>query len=195
MIRINLLPKELQDKGKGQDWIILAYGVLVIFAFAATGFYFSKRSEYNYDTLKKERWSAQLSEIKAKVAQVEQLDAQKNALSAKKSAVVQLFLGRLLYPKFMESFYATLPADVWVREISLTEDPGSKNITITALSGSLSTEAIASWLETLESKPDRFSGVTLSAIEVRPSPENRQTTYEFAMTFTYVPPPVQLGGA
>jgi len=39
MIRINLLPKEIRDKGKGMDWIILGLALIVLFAVGAMGSY------------------------------------------------------------------------------------------------------------------------------------------------------------
>ena len=195
MIRINLLPKELQDKGKGQDWLIVAYASLALMMLSASGVYLVNLNGYKKDLTRKEKWSSQLSVIKSKVAQVEQLDGQKAFLNAKKNTVLQLFQGRLMYPKFLQAFYETLPSEIWIKDISLTEDPNTKNITIIALSGAISTDAIADWLQTLESKPERFSNVMLSSIEARTSTvgQNKQTTYDFSMTFTYVPPAEQFG--
>ncbi len=194
MIKINLLPKELQDKGKGQDWLIVAYASLALMTFASAGIYFNMLRTYKTDVTRKDKWSSQLSSIKAKVAQVEQLDGQKSVLNAKKNTVLQLFQGRLLYPKFLQAFYETLPSEIWVKDVTLMEDQNTKNISIIAIAGSMSTDAIADWLQSLESKPERFSSVTLSSIEARPSAgQNKQMTYDFSMSFTYVPPPQQFG--
>ncbi len=195
MIRINLLPKELQDKGKGQDWLIVAYASLALIMVGATGVYLGKMNGYKKDTERKEKWSSQLAAIKSKVAQVEQLDGQKAVLNAKKNTVLQLFQGRLTYPKFLQALYETLPSEIWIKDIVLSEDPSSKNITIIALSGSVTTDAIADWLQTLESRPERFSNVMLSSIEARSTTtgQNKQTTYDFSMTFTYIPPQEQFG--
>lgn len=189
MIKVNLLPKEFQEKGKGQDWVVLGYAVVVLLAVIALGAFGVKHRSYKKDLQRKERWSQQLSAIKAKVAQVEQLDAQKNVLNAKKNTVVQLFQGRLLYPKMMQHFYETLPREVWVKDMAATEE-GDKSIRIVAFANALSTDSIADWLQTLEGKPERFANITLSAIEVRqPADPKQQATYEFTMTFTYRPPP------
>ncbi len=195
MIRINLLPKELQDKGKGQDWLIVAYASLALVLLSASGVYLGQLNGYKKDTLRKEKWSSQLGAIKAKVAQVEQLDGQKAVLNAKKNTVLQLFQGRLKYPKFLQAFYETLPSEIWIKDIALNEDPNTKNITIIALSGSITTDAIADWLQTLEAKPERFANVTLSSIEARAATTgtSKQTTYDFSMTFIYIPPPEQFG--
>lgn len=187
MIKINLLPKEVQEKGRGTDYVILGCAVVVLFIVFGTISYVMKVQNYKKDLKKKDRWSQRLQEIKGKVAQVEQLDGQKKLLNAKKDTVIQLFQGRLLYPKMMETFFDTLPKDVWVTDISLTED-GQRNIMIIANSSSLSTEAIAEWLGTLESKPDKFSQVSLSAIEVKQTDAKQAPVYGFSMTFTYKPP-------
>jgi len=109
-------------------------------------------------------------------------------LKAKKDTVVQLLQGRILYPRFMDVFYATLPEDVWITDLTLSEDD-KKNLKITALSNSLSTDSIAKWLETLETTTDRFSGTSLSAIDLKSGGEpGKPSIYSFSMTFTYRPP-------
>ena len=188
MIKINLLPKELQEKGKGLDWIILGYGVILFFALMGMSLYSAKLQSYNKDIIRKKRWSAQLSEIKTKVARVEQLDAQKALLNAKKNTVTQLFQGRILYPVFMDCFFRIIPKEIWISDITLTEDQ-QKNISVIAMSNSLSTNSIADWLQTLESKPDMYSGVSLSAIDVKQPPEkDKAATFGFSLTFTFHPP-------
>ena len=185
MIRVNLLPKEIQEKGKGAEWVILGFVLIGIFAALAMTSYFFKLQSYKKDLAKKERWGKQLAAIKAKVAQVEQLDREKSLLNAKKNTVVQLLQGRLLYPKFMEALFETLPKDIWISDLTLAED-GQRNLKVTANSNSLTIDAIADWLQTLESKPERFGGVNLSAIEVKEDKIN--PSYTFTMGFVYVPP-------
>lgn len=189
MIRINLLPKEVQERGKGVEWIILGCFVLGCFGLVGMASYFVKKRVYEAGIEQKARWSAELADIKNKVAQVEQLDAQKNLLNAKKNTVVQLLMGRLLYPIFMEQFFETLPRDIWITDFKLTED-GSKNIAVEAATNALSIESVADWLQTLESKSERFSGATLSAIELKPAADAKgKPSYSFTMKFTYRPPP------
>jgi Tfp pilus assembly protein PilN len=188
MIKINLLPREFQDKGKGQDWVILGYGCLVLLALAGAGSYFGKVHAYKNNLAKKARWAAALSDIKVKVARVEQLDAQKAVLNAKKNTVVQLFQGRLLYPKFMENFYQNVPRQIWVTDMSLNEDPATKNLKVVATANSLTTEAIADWLQLLQSKSSEYSDVSLSTIESKTNAETKTNTYGFSMTFIYHPP-------
>lgn len=189
MIKINLLPKEIQDKGKGVEWVILGGALIGLFMLIGMASYFLKLQNYKKDLTKRDRWSQQLSEVKAKVAEVEKLDADKVRLKAKKDIVLQLLQGRLFYPKLMEIFYGTLPPDIWITNLKLTED-AQKNVTIAANSNSLSTEGIADWLETLESKPEKFSGVNLSAIEVLPPSDPKQSpTFKFTLTFVCRPPP------
>ena len=96
MIKINLLPKELQEKGKGADWVVLGYGVIGLVAVGGMLFYFAQLKHYQGSVKKKENWGQRLATLKAKVTRVEQLDAQKNLLIAKKNTVVQLFQGRVL---------------------------------------------------------------------------------------------------
>lgn len=188
MIKINLLPKELQEKGKGVEYVVLGGALIGLIALTGSGIYLTQYFGYKKDLEKKSRWEKQLAEVKAKVSQVEALDSQKSLLQAKKGAVTQLFHGRLLYPKMMELFYSTLPRDVWVTELKLTED-ANRNIAIVADSNSLSTEGIAQWLESLESQSQFFSGVTLSAIESEQAEGSKQApVYKFTMSFTCTVP-------
>ena len=185
MIRINLLPKETRDKGKGTEWVILAALVLVLFGLLGAGSYGLKKRRYEKDAAKKMRWSGELAEIKKKVDRVTELDNQRNLLNAKKNTVVQLLQGRILYPIFMEHVYQTLPKDVWLNDLKLTE-AGDKSIVVEAKSESLTVDSVADWLETLESRTDRFGGVDLSAIDIKG--DAKAVTYSFTIKFTYRPP-------
>lgn len=188
MIRINLLPKELQDKGKGADWVIAGYGLILVLGFFSGINYALGIHNYHELNDKKQVWSKQLAAIKAKVAEVEQLDAQKNQLNAKKEAVEQLFSGRLLYPKFMADFYATIPKDVWVTDLTVSED-GNHNFKISAVSNSVSTDGIADWIQSLGAQNNRFSDISVSAIDARMSSENKTVpeSYSFSITLVYQP--------
>lgn len=185
MIKINLLPKELQEKEKSLDWIILGYAVIGLVALLAAGSYTLQIYGYKKNLIKKARWTQQLNEIKVKVARVEELDAQKTVLNAKRNTVFQLFQGRLLYPKFMSTLYSTLPRDIWLRELSLQED-SQKNIKAVVGSTSLTTNSIAEWFKTLESNPKLFTNISLSEIQVIESAD-QITTYTFNITFNYHP--------
>ncbi|MBI2915826.1 MAG: PilN domain-containing protein [Elusimicrobia bacterium] len=186
MIKINLLPKELQEKGKGLDWIILGYALIGCMAIAIVLLHMMQVRNYKKGLEKKANWSQQLSLVRSKVTQVEQLDAQKAVLNAKKNTVVQLFQGRLLYPKLMETLYDTMPKDVWLSDLTFSED-GQKNVRVVAAASALTTDSIADWLQMLESKKERFGSASLSAIDVKESGESKQTIYSFSMTFTYLP--------
>ncbi|MBI2118188.1 MAG: PilN domain-containing protein [Elusimicrobia bacterium] len=190
MIKINLLPKELQEKDKGLDWVILGYAIIGILIIAGTSIYFIQINDYKKELKKKERWSSQLAGIKAKVAQVEQLDAQKNILNAKKNTVVELVKARLLYPKFMETLYQTLPGDIWLDALSLSED-GQKNLQTILVSNSLTTDSIADWLQSMESNTKLFSNISLSAIEVNEASLPGTSYFKFTLNFTYQPPAAQ----
>ena len=89
----------------------------------------------------------------------------------------------------MEQVFETLPKDVWVTDFILSE-VGSKNIKVEAKSTSLSVESVADWLQTLQSKPERFGDVSLSAIDQKLGADSKTPpSYGFSMSFTYRPPP------
>ncbi|OGR83701.1 MAG: hypothetical protein A2901_07195 [Elusimicrobia bacterium RIFCSPLOWO2_01_FULL_54_10] len=189
MIRINLLPKEVREKGKGTEWVVLACLILTVMLLFG---YFShqiKLNRYKNDLARKSRWSAELAEIKMKVDRVTELDKQRDTLNAKKNTVVLLLQGRILYPMFMEHVFETLPKDIWISDFKLTED-ASKNIAVEAKSDALTIDSVADWLQTLESRTDRFSGVDLSAIELKSggTETSKAISYGFTMKFTYRPP-------
>jgi len=186
MIKINLLPKEIQEKGKGMEWVILGGALVGIYVIFALSYYLMKAHDYKQDMARKTRWSKQLAEKKTEVAQVEQLDKQKRVLDAKKNTVIQLLRGRLLYPKLMENFYSTLPIGIWIDDLVLTE--AGQNVKMVSKSNSISVNAIAEWLETLESRPERFRDISLTAIDAKKT-KGEATTYAFSMTFVYIPPP------
>lgn len=181
MIKINLIPREIQEKGKGVEWIILGVGLILLTALIAMTSYFFKWRTYQKYSATEIVWRKQLDEQKAKVQEITNLDADKSMLQNRKSTVSQLFQKRLLYPQFMETFFNTVPRDIWITDLTLKED-GQKNIIVVANSNSLSVDAITDWLQTLESNPEKFSGISLSAIEAK------QSIYGFTMTFMCHPP-------
>jgi Tfp pilus assembly protein PilN len=160
----------------------------MISALLGAAAYSLNRRNYNKDITKKRLWSAELAQIKKKVDRVTELDNQKNFLNAKKNIVVQLLQGRILYPILMEHIFEILPSDIWISDLGMTEGE-NKSIIVEIKSESLSMASVANWLQTLESKTDRFSGVDLSAIDIKNAAENSKLeTYSFTLKFTYRPP-------
>ena len=74
----------------------------------------------------------------------------------------------------------------------MSED-ASKNIKVVATASSLTTEAIADWLQALESKPKEYTDTTLSAIDSKTDAVSKTNTYTFSMTFVYHPPAAPSG--
>ena len=183
MIKINLLPKEIQDKGKGIEWVVLGAGLIVLFAMGAGVQYILKLNDYKKYLKTEDIWRQQLKIKEEEVQRVTQLDGERSVLEAKKSSVLQLHQGRILYPRMMDTFFNTLPQDVWVTALTFRLE--GDNIAISAQSKSLAIEGIAEWLQTLESNAENFSGVTLSAIDANDS------TFQFSMSFTYMPSPLK----
>ena len=188
MIRIDLLPKEIRDKGKGTDWVILAFLVLMVFALLGAGTYSLNRISYAKAIHKKNLWSAELAQIEKKVDRVTELDNQKNSLNGKKKIVFQLLQGRILYSILMEHIFEILPPDTWISDLGMIEGE-DRAIAVEVKSESLSMTSVANWLQKLESKADLFSGVDLSAVEIKSAGgESKSDTYSFTMKFTYHPP-------
>ena len=181
MIKINLLPKEVQDKGKGVEYVILGGALLAMTVISLLVLHLSKMKTYNNYLKLETEFKMELEKKKKEVEDVTKLEAEKAVLQSKENSIIQLARGKLLYPQFMESFFDILPKDIWVTGISLKEGP-SKELTVVANSNSLTVDAIAELLQKLDATADRYSGVSLSAIE------QRANSYAFVMTFTYRQP-------
>lgn len=186
MIVVNLLPNEVREKNKLRDWIILGYSLNIFLFLLAGSWYFVSLDAYQNNLHKKEIWMQHLLSIKSKVIKVEELDQKQKVLNAKRNTVLQLLQRRLLYPKLMETFYRSLPNDIWVTNLSFSQTP-ENNILLTAQSKSVSMPAIADWVQVLQSDTVHFAQVNISAIEVEKKEDN--TTYNFTLTFVVLPEP------
>lgn len=175
----------MQERGKGLEWVILIYAVLIVILLCEGLSYWVGYHRFSKIQEKKTIWSSQLSGIKKKVAQVEQLDAEINLLNSKKTAVESLFGGRLRYPKLMAEFYRTIPKDVWVSDLTIKEK-GDNSFEIIALSNAVSTDGIADWLVSLESKPNRYTQIKLSTIDARKGSDGDSVeSFGFSISLVY----------
>ncbi|RLD18425.1 MAG: hypothetical protein DRI36_01450 [Caldiserica bacterium] len=163
MIRINLLPKEIEKKAAVKERIILAgiAGVLVLLIFF--GIWFLKFAQVKKLEKEVRKLDSELKKIEDKAKKVDEVERNKKILSERLKVINSLLASRLDYPKLMETITRPdiLPPRVWITGMSTKTS--SDKIEITFQVQALDNYAIADFLTNLD-KSRRFENVELSAI-------------------------------
>lgn len=166
MIRINLLPPEYEaaQARKEQQFIFgTSGGLVVVLLLLFWGLKVRQAAALEEKIAEAE---ADLRKYQTIVSQIEQAEADKQRLSAKRDVIRTLNRSRLVYPVFFEDFLPIVPSDVWVTSIQITEQGGQMKVAMAA--NALSNFALATWLTNLQ-QSTHFSGVELGPIAYAPS--------------------------
>lgn len=183
MIRINLLPPEIHVAEVRRQMSIAggALGGLVVLGLM--GFWaslFVKGKQLEKDLVQA---NEELRKYQAIVDKVNELEATRNQLQARRDVIQQLLKGRLVYPKFFEDFMSLIPSEIWISSLNTsTQADGSLGVTVSAQS--LSNYAIADWLTNLHGSP-LCSKVILGSISATESSETAPAMLTFSMSFSY----------
>ncbi len=160
MIRINLVPREILDKEIYRQRVLQAtvgasvFGVLLV-GLSLSHIYRANRLEKHLVGLQRE-----YDKLAKVVAQVEELERTAGAVRNRLNVITGLLKGRPLYPYFMTDLVGTLPAGVWLTQLStVTRDSNSLGITTTATANS--SDGVSQWLRNLE-RSGRFEEPKLS---------------------------------
>ncbi|PKN00250.1 MAG: hypothetical protein CVU78_02185 [Elusimicrobia bacterium HGW-Elusimicrobia-2] len=161
MIKINLLPQEIEKKAIAQRRMILAVaaGALVVVVFI--GIYLLRVAKIT--ALKGDLKTAQ-SELKrydADLAKVQKIEAEKNRLENQLGIITSLIESRLDYPVMMEvvTLSEFLPANAKINTFSTTST--DKGIKFSFIVEAADNYSVADLLTNLEKSP-RFTEVTVS---------------------------------
>jgi len=185
MIRINLLPEEIQaDEARRQISVALSsLGVLLAVLMVAVLVIRMAQAK----SLEKDVARAQEEERKYQsiADRVNQLEEKRRQLQARRDVIQQLLKGRLVYPKFFEDFMNLLPTEIWVTNLVTTPEAGPGQLKVVADAQSVSSFAIADWLANLQNSA-LCSAVELGAITGQEQQEdNKAPILSFKMTFRY----------
>ncbi len=180
-VKINLIPFEYIEREKRRTWIKLG-GVGAIAALIALGGYSMTL------VLKSSAQTKEIRETEVKIAKLEEvarevdaLEAKKDAISKKNSTVRALITDRFDYPKLMEDFVMSIPqGQIWISNFGTSHTADSYSVNIGAMAVNI--KSIIKWLSTLLHDP-KFSKVNLGAMS------NGAEGTNFSISFDYRPKP------
>lgn len=182
MIKINLLgaPRAKKVKKASQAQTQLILGVLVLLAFLAVSLYgwHWLNDKIGALTEEKQKKETELSSLKDKVKEVENLESIKKALEEKVKIIDMLKKNQSGPVHLLDELSKTLPDRVWL--LSFTEQNGSVDLDGKAMSNA----DLVAFVWNLSHTP-LFSNVQL--IESRSTMEANTEVFTFKMKFQYKP--------
>jgi type IV pilus assembly protein PilN len=178
MIKVNLVPGEILAKARqrqlilqaGLVGVVLAVVIVLVSLVHWSGLY-RLQNEISYK-------QSDLKRLGPIVAQVEDLEKESDAVSARLGVIKSLLQGRAYYPLFMSEFVRTVPAGVKVTSLS-TSGPngGALKLAIGALADT--NDDVANWMRALE-KSGRFANVELGPVNA----SGRQYSFTIVTAYT-----------
>jgi len=168
MIKINLLPKEVEKKVAVREKKFLLSIIVLLVVGGFLGLYSLKIGQYTRLKKKAKRVEKELSLLETIVKKVDEIEKSKEALAKKLDVIQGLTGNRLVYPQLFEDLARIVPSRVWLT--SLLTKSESDFLTITIEASAIDNYAIADFITKL-SKVKNFSKVELSNITTRKGKE------------------------
>jgi len=182
MIKINLLPKEVEKKVAFREKKFLLSMIVILVVGGFLGLYFLKVGQYARLRKKVRRVEKELGLLETIVKKVDEIEKSKEAL-AKKLDVIQSLMGnRLIYPQLFEDLVRTVPSRVWLT--SLLTKSESDFLAITIEASAIDNYVIADFITKL-SEAKNFSKVELSNITTGKGKEEEVVIRNFGVTCEY----------
>jgi len=163
MIKINLVPKEIEKKAQQKEKIILLSlsGVLVLAIFF--GIWFWKLAQVKRLESHLRKLDNELKSLQSQAKKVDEIERNKKALHQRLGVINTLLTSRLDYPKLMEKLAMPdiIPSRVWIT--SLLTKTSQDIIDLSFQVQAMDNYAIADFLANLD-KNKSFDKVELNAI-------------------------------
>jgi Tfp pilus assembly protein PilN len=105
---------------------------------------------------------SKLNDLKAIVAQVEDLEKSSALVHARLKVIEDLLKGRAFYPLFMSEFVRTVPGGVKINALTTLSQPNSA-VKLAIIGVADTSDDVANWIRTLE-KNGHFSDVKLGPV-------------------------------
>ena len=181
MIKINLLPKEIEKKVALREKKFLLYTIVLLVAGGFLGLYFLKVGQYTRARKQLRRVEKELVLLETIVKKVNEIEKSKEALDKKLDVIGSLVENRLIYPQLLEDLARIVPSRVWLN--SLKTKTESDYLTITIGASAIDNYAIADFITKL-SEAKNFSKVELGRITSRKGKEE-EVIRNFGVTCEY----------
>jgi len=182
MIKINLLPKEVEKKVALREKKFLLSMIVLLVVGGFLGLYALKVGQYTRQKKKVKRVEKELSLLETIVKKVDEAEKAKEALGRKLDVIQSLVGNRLVYPQLFEDLARIVPSRVWLT--SLVTKSESDFLTITIEASAADNYAIADFITKL-SEANNFSKVELSNITTKKGKEEEVVTKNFGVTCEY----------
>lgn len=181
MIKINLLPKEIEKKAAKREvgfLVILGVGLVLAILALLYAYTFTRYVGLNNKLSEVNR---ELAELKKITDQVDRLQAAKNKLSQKLNVIKDIIKGRLNYPKLMDDLVQLVSSNMWLRSVRAKDGANMVQLDIKAVA--FDNFIIADFMTALENST-KFTGVELTSLSSMKSGENNYR--QFGITCTYL---------
>ncbi len=185
MIKINLLPKEIEKKVTLREKKFLVVGIVILVVVGFFGLYFLKVAQYAHLKRQLRKVEKELALLETVVKQVDEMEKSKEALSKKLDVIRSLTTNRLIYARLLEDLARIVPSRVWLT--SLITKSESDFLTITIEASAIDNYAIADFITKL-GEGDNFSKVELTRITSKKSKEGEEIIRNFGVTCEYRQP-------
>jgi len=182
MIKINLLPKEIEKKVTLREKRLLLSSIAILVVGGFLGLYFLKVGQYGRLRSQSRRIEKELVLLEPIVKQVDEIGKSKEALAKKLDVIRRLTGNRLIYPRLLEDLASTVPSRVWLTSLMTKSESDFLNITIEA--SAIDNYAIADFITKL-SEAKNFSKVELSKITSEKRKEGEEVIRNFGLTCEY----------
>jgi Tfp pilus assembly protein PilN len=186
MIKINLLPLELQRKAKElfNVWYLMIIPVLVILV--CIPFYISALNQINQTKAEIEEINKKLEQYKDVREKLKQVEDEIKGIEVKIEFIKDKKNRQKFWSEVLDKLSAIMPVDVWLESLSVSQDG-----TITMSGGTVSFESVGNFIRSLNNS-QYFRGAKLSggvSKVYEGTPETQQTEkVSFSITCTYIPP-------
>ncbi len=166
MIRINLLPREIEQKAAARKRGILIAGIVILVVAIFIGIYLLKVAKLTSINGDIKEVQSELSNLKATVKKVNDIQQRKDRLNRKITVIKNLMKSRLLYPIFFEEMAKVMPANVWLTSLNTTTGEGK--LTLSMGVNATDNYAVADFINALKVS-DNFSDIKFSGISTTSS--------------------------
>jgi type IV pilus assembly protein PilN len=182
MIKINLLPKEIEKKVTLREKKFLLSIIVLLLGGGFLGLYFLKVAQYTRLTKRVRGEEKELSLLETIAKKVDEIEKSREALAKKLEVIESLMGNRLIYPQLLEDLARIVPSRVWLN--SLVTKSESDFLTITIDACAINNYDIADFITKLN-ETKNFSKVELSRITSEKRKEGEEVIKRFGVTCVY----------
>ena len=183
MIKINLLPKEILEKEKGKQIVLLVSFVGLCIVGAAVGLYGLRLLKYNAMKAELRKIENKLQPLQAVIKQVDTIEAEKGRVNIKIGVIKTLLMETLVYPKFMQEISILIPKNVWINKLETRSRPEILEVKMNL--SATDNHGIARFLATLENS-ENFDSVGMGAISSKKMEEVEIRNFDLVFNYKYL---------